>query len=256
MDIEPLQKGSLAFRYLYEDRWGGELDWTLQTVGEMKFMEKVFTPNALRLLVRKTYQIDGKYNILIPITIKIPFMAIWLFKPKNVSLLFKEYGERKIGKHQWLGGLSTRYSWYDDNTTATEILTANNPNFYMLPGIFLEDEIILKERHKLLLGMRLDQHRDHGVIATPRAGYKINFDEQTLLRLNAGTGFRVVNIFTEDHAALTGARDLVIEEDLAPEQSYNINLNFYKKSYTKGMDIRIRSCAVAYLFYKSNPSRF
>ena len=30
----------------------------------------------------------------------------------------------------------------------------------MLPGIFLEDEIILKERHKLLLGMRLDQHRD------------------------------------------------------------------------------------------------
>ena len=42
----------------------------------------------------------------------------------------------------------------------------------------------------------------------------------------------MVNIFTEDHAALTGARDLIIEEDLKPEQSYNLNLNFYKKAYT------------------------
>ena len=43
-----------------------------------------------------------------------------------------------------------------------------------------------------------------------------------------------MNIFTEDHAALTGARDLVIEEDLAPEQSYNINLNFYKNPILQG----------------------
>ena len=123
------------------------------------------------------------------------FYGDMTFQAKERIAFIQGIWRKKIGKHQWLGGLSTRYSWYDDNTTATKILTANNPNFYILPGIFLEDEIILKERHKLLLGMRLDQHRDHGVIATPRAGYKINFDEQTLLRLNAGTGFRVVNIY-------------------------------------------------------------
>src|SRR5690606_1126817 len=47
----------------------------------------------------------------------------------------------------------------------------------------------------------------------------------------AGTGFRVVNLFTEEHAALTGAREVVISEELDPERSINANLNFLKKIY-------------------------
>lgn len=47
--------------------------------------------------------------------------------------------------------------------------------------------------------------------------------------MNAGTGFRVVNLFTEEHASLTGARKVVIAETLDPETSYNINLNYIKK---------------------------
>jgi outer membrane receptor for ferrienterochelin and colicins len=52
------------------------------------------------------------------------------------------------------------------------------------------------------------------------------------MRLNAGTGFRVVNLFTEDHAALTGARKVVVEENLKPEKTYNVNLNYLKKLYS------------------------
>jgi outer membrane receptor for ferrienterochelin and colicins len=42
----------------------------------------------------------------------------------------------------------------------------------------------------------------------------------------------VVNLFTEDHAALTGARDVVIKNSLKPERSYNANVNYIKKVYT------------------------
>ena len=228
----PSLKGSFAFRYLYEDRWGGELDWTdANRGGDQIYGESIYT---------KRFEIIGAQNLSDQWEIQYSytdhdqdsFYGDMAFQAKERIGFMQGIWRKERGQHQWLGGLSARYSWYDDNTPATEILTTNNPNRYWLPGVFLEDEIALKERHKLLLGMRLDHHPDHGIIATPRAGYKINFDEQTLLRLNAGTGFRVVNIFTEDHAALTGARDLVIEEDLSPEQSYNINLNFYKKIYT------------------------
>jgi outer membrane receptor for ferrienterochelin and colicins len=51
--------------------------------------------------------------------------------------------------------------------------------------------------------------------------------------LNAGTGFRVVNLFTEDHAALTGARNVVVTEELKPERTYNINLNYLNKMYAQ-----------------------
>ena len=161
-----------------------------------------------------------------------PFYGDLSFQAKERIGFLQAIWQKENGQHQLLAGLSTRYNWYDDNTVATEISGQNNPNRYWLPGVFLEDEIALKANHKLLLGIRLDHHPEHGIISTPRAGYKINFDTQTLLRFNLGTGFRVVNIFTEDHAALTGARDLIIEEDLKPEQSYNLNLNFYKKAYT------------------------
>ena len=38
-----------------------------------------------------------------------------------------------------------------------------------------------------------------------------------------------MNLFTEDHAALTGAREVIITEQLKPERSYNANLNYVLK---------------------------
>lgn len=63
--------------------------------------------------------------------------------------------------------------------------------------------------------------------------YRWKPDQETVLRINAGTGFRVVNLFTEEHAALTGSREVVLAEELHPEKSYNLNVNFLKKIYSK-----------------------
>jgi outer membrane receptor for ferrienterochelin and colicins len=46
----------------------------------------------------------------------------------------------------------------------------------------------------------------------------MELNDNNIIR-NAGTGFRVVNLFTEDHAALTGAREIIIANNLKPEQS-------------------------------------
>src|SRR5690606_25719093 len=57
---------------------------------------------------------------------------------------------------------------------------------------------------------------------SPRLALKWDADRHTTLRVNAATGFRVVSLFTEDHAALTGARDVRIEGKLDPERSRNL----------------------------------
>ena len=59
--------------------------------------------------------------------------------------------------------------------------------------------------------------------------YKWKFSDSDIFRINTGTGFRVVNLFTEEHAALTGSRDVIVTEDLKPEKSYNVNVNYMKK---------------------------
>ena len=136
-------------------------------------------------------------------------------------------------KHDLLIGVAYRYTFYDDNTFAT--LTAdglkNKSSITHLPGIFLQDEIALNTQNKLLLGARWDKNSLHGTIFSPRLNYKWNSkDNAHIIRLSIGNGFRVSNIFTEDHAALTGAREVEFNGELDPETSWNGNINYVKKN--------------------------
>ncbi len=143
---------------------------------------------------------------------------------------------RNFGKHDLLAGIAYRYTFYDDNTPATAAannLSINMASHINLPGVFLQDEIRLDTNNTILMGLRYDYNAIHGNIFTPRINYKWNSDDQhNILRVSIGNGFRVANVFTEDHAALTGARQLVFLEALKPETSWNGNINFVKRMYT------------------------
>ena len=64
------------------------------------------------------------------------------------------------------------------------------------------------------------------MIFSPRLNARFKPTAFSTLRATAGTGFRTVNVFTEEHAALTGARTVIIEGELAPERSVNFNGNY------------------------------
>jgi len=240
------RKFSLGGRYLYEDRWGGEMQWNKSfRGGDQVYGESIYT---------RRYELIGNYQL--PIKEKM-FFAFSLNKHDQdsrygtTSYIAKQnigFGQltwdKTAGKHDLLFGAALRYTFYDDNTPATTGLNQAIAKNTWLPGLFVQDEIALNAAHKLLLGFRYDYNSVHGNILTPRAAYKWSINENNILRLNAGTGFRVVNIFTEDHAALTGARSVEIPNKLKPEKTYNVNLNYLKKIYTEnGNFIGIESSA-------------
>ena len=81
----------------------------------------------------------------------------------------------------------------------------------------------------------MDLHPQHGNVFSPRANFKLSPTELDL-RFALGNGFRVVNLFAEEHAALTGAREVIVKERLAPETSYNASVNLTRRFYaSKGM---------------------
>ncbi|ELR71447.1 TonB-dependent receptor [Fulvivirga imtechensis AK7] len=133
--------------------------------------------------------------------------------------------DKEIASHSLLAGLTTRYQYYDDNTVATADGSDNKPNNQFIPGIFLQDEWKITPAFTLLTGGRLDHYSEHGYIFSPRMNVKIKASEWTTIRANTGTGFRIVNLFTEDHAFVTGQRSVEITEALKPERSYNGALN-------------------------------
>ena len=135
-----------------------------------------------------------------------------------------------LGKHDLLIGAPFRMTYYDDNSPATATTSKNKPAVTYLPGIFVQDELKSSQKLTTLLGLRYDYNNLHGSILTPRLSFKFSPDPNNTIRLSGGNGYRVVNLFTEDHAALTGARQVVIAEELKPEQSWNINLNYTRQT--------------------------
>lgn len=225
---------SMAVRFITEDRWGGEMQWTRAfRGGDEKYGEQI-----------STRRLEWIGNYQLPTTEKLVFSF-----SANTHQQRSAYGtvlydadqhigfgqltwEKKLGnKHQLLSGIVGRYTYYDDNTPATLHADGktNQPDQVFIPGVFVQDDITLHKNHAMLAGFRYDYDRRHGSIYTPRLAYKWNLTKQDFLRLNIGTGFRVVNLFTEDHAALTGAREVVIQGDLKPERSYNASLNYTRK---------------------------
>lgn len=220
---------SMAGRYFYEDRWGGEMQWEKKYRGGNEvYGESIYTSR---------YEILGAYEL--PIKEKMLFSFSYTNHDQNsvygdIPYLAKQkigFGQltwdKKVNNHDFLLGTAIRYQFYNDNTTATITVDEN-----WIPSLFIQDEIHLAEKHNILLGARYDYNSNHGNIFTPRLAYKWKISDNDIFRFNTGTGFRIVNLFTEEHAALTGSRDVIVLEDLKPERSYNANLNFLKKFYT------------------------
>jgi len=225
---------SLAARYNYEDRWGGDVNWDPSFRGGTdRYGESIYT-NRWELL--GNYQLPLKETVMFSWSLndhaQNSVYGSTLYNARQKIGFGQLSWDKKLKTHDLLFGAALRYTMYDDNTPATALLSGlNKADNVWLPGIFIQDEIALAEKHKLLLGMRYDYNSVHGNILTPRLAYKWVLNENNILRLNAGTGFRVVSLFTEEHAALTGSREVVLTEQLKPERSYNANLNFIKKMF-------------------------
>lgn len=228
------RSAALAVRWIKEDRFGGEMQWLRKFRGGDSVYGEQINTNRLELI--------GNYQL--PVNEKLVFSfsanshsqrsayGNTLFNADQRIAFGQLTWEKAAGKrHQFLSGLVGRYSWYDDNTPATGGPGGpyNAPDEVFIPGVFVQDEMNLGRSHLLLAGLRYDYNRNHGNIFTPRLAWKWTFSEKDNLRVNAGSGFRVVNLFTEDHAALTGAREVVIQGKLKPERSYNANLNYTRK---------------------------
>ncbi|MCM0665542.1 TonB-dependent receptor [Flavobacterium tyrosinilyticum] len=250
---------TIAARGMYEDRWGGDIRWEKKyRGGDEIYGESIYTKRAELI---GSYQLPFEEKLMLSFSGNVHYQdsrygTTSYIANQKIGFLQLTW-DKKIGRNDLLAGIASRYTYYDDNTTATK--EAENT---WLPGIFVQDEITFSPKSQVLLGMRYDYNSIHGSIFTPRFAYRFKASENTIFRLNAGTGFRVVNLFTEDHAALTGSRDVIIKNDLKPEQSVNVNLNYIQKiNFGNGTFMGIETTAFYTRFsnkiisdYETNPN--
>ena len=229
-DLGDVGSGSLAGRYYREDRLGGTMDFEHRMRGnDSIYGESIRT---------RRYEVFGNYDI--PLADEDLRLDFSYTHHDQDSYYGTEYykAEQSTGfanliwtndwdQHTLLTGLTGRWEQYTDNSPAQTGFSN------LIPGLFVQDEWSATDELTVLSGLRLDRHEAHGNIISPRLNLKYAWSEWTTARLNLGSGFRQVHLFTEDHAALTGTREVVIQEDLQPERSYNATVNLNHVYQTK-----------------------
>ncbi|HLV41972.1 MAG TPA: TonB-dependent receptor plug domain-containing protein [Brumimicrobium sp.] len=141
---------SLAGRYVYEDRWGGDMNWTPEYRGRDEiYAESIYTSR---------WEMFGTYQL--PMKEKVLFMFSANGHDQNSRYGDEVYDavqnigfgqftwDKKIKRHNLLVGASMRYTFYDDNTIATEKEVdgeiINQASETYLPGIFIQDELFTR----------------------------------------------------------------------------------------------------------------
>lgn len=257
VELKNNKEFNLAGRYMYETRWGGQTNWNIKfRGGDSVYAESIFTS---RIEAFGNYQLPVKRDMNLSFSLNRHHQnsayGIHYFNATQ-SIIFTQLTDvRKFKRHELLSGLAFRYTYYDDNTIGTSKISGNTVvnkvQITPLPGIFMQDEWKFNKKNLLLTGIRYDRHHLHGNIFTPRIAYKKMFNLDNILRLNFGTGFRVVNLFTEDHAALTGARNVTVKNELKPEKSYNFNLNYLKKLRIKTYNLLSFDATAFYTYFNN-----
>lgn len=243
------KKFSIAAKYYYEDRRNGVEEFLEdRNYQELRGSDEVYGESIYtnRAEIFGTYHLNTSENFKIDYSLSAHDQNSYYgadFYKANQNIAFANLiWDKQLGNHNLLIGMTNRVQQYDDNTVATQDSVAigiiNKPDNQYIPGVFVQNEWEISPTFTALAGARLDHYDLHGFIFSPRLNLKFNPASSTTIRTNFGTGFRVVNLFTEDHAFITGQREVVIAEALEPERSLNgaLNINhLYTIGNSQGM---------------------
>lgn len=230
---------TIAGKYYTEDRRNGS-DYYLKNYKELEGNDSIYGES----IMTHRFEIIGSYDFPFVKNIRADFSfsnheqdsyyGDTHYKATQRIFFSNIYYNFQNKKHNLLIGLSPRYQFYDDNTIATQDTNGNNEYFEQVtPGFFVQDNWKLSKKLTTLVGLRWDYYDLHGSVFSPRLNFKYDFSEWSSIRLNFGTGFRLVGMFTEDHAFFSGRRVVEIQDNLKPEKSYNFAAN-YNHVFTLG----------------------
>lgn len=146
--------------------------------------------------------------------------------------------ELTYGEHVIKTGISYRHLQLNETIAFTDTFlrrtyAGDYQRIENIPGFFAENTMrFFSDKLTWIAGIRGDDHNQFGLRITPRTLLKYDITPRTILRANVGTGWRTVNLFSENIGLLVSSRDIIFTEQLRPEQAINYGINFTQKFET------------------------
>ena len=223
------KKFNLAGKYYFEDRMGGtssynrDLRGSTSVYGESIYTHRFELFGSYELpFDKEIVRLDASYSYHDQDSYYGEYHYIADQQTAFMNLIWDKPISKKNG---FITGLSARYDILNQLFNGTR-LNGGSEDIRFVPGIFIQYDHKFSSKFRGLVGLRADHHQDHGMILSPRFNLKADPFSHSTVRVNVGTGFRIVNLFTEEHESLTGSRQVEVSEALNPERSFNVAFNW------------------------------
>ncbi|MFV1883133.1 MAG: TonB-dependent receptor [Balneola sp.] len=223
------KKFSFAGKYYFEDRMGGtsafdrELRGSNSVYGESIYTNRFELFGSYELPFEKeSFRLDASYSH----HDQDSYYGEYHYVADQQTAFANFIWDKPVSKNNgFVTGLSARYDVLNQLFNGMR-LDGGSEDIRFVPAVFTQYDHRFSSKFRGLVGLRADHHQDHGMIFSPRFNLKGDPFSHSTVRLNVGTGFRIVNLFTEEHESLTGSRQVEVAEALNPERSFNVALNW------------------------------
>ncbi len=231
----------IALRFLNEKRTGGQ---TFFNPGEHKGSSTVYgntvSLNQPEMWAKTSYRFNDLHRVTLFTSGFYQDQQSWFgslsYKAKQTNAFVNlQYELTKTEKHSLKTGISFKSLNLNEDIAFTDnFINRNyNGNYHRkenIPGLFAENTLtFLKGKMTWIAGIRADHHNQFGWYITPRTLLKYDPTSKLTIRANIGTGWRTVNLFSENIGLLASSRDIVFVEALKPEKALNMGINITQK---------------------------
>ncbi len=231
---------TIGLRLLNEERIGGQVGYKpeLHKGGSSVYGQSV-SFNQPEISTKTGYRFNDTHHIVLYASSfyqdQTSYFGTAKYDATQLNFYTNLQHELTYGNNGLKSGLSFRYLDLDEtigfsSTTQGRTYAGNYKRLEKVPGAFTENTMrFFGGNLTWIAGIRVDHHNQFGMIFTPRTLLKYDISPQTVIRGNIGTGWRTVNLFSENINLLASSRNVIFAEALRPEKAVNLGTNLTHK---------------------------
>ncbi|MDW7693977.1 TonB-dependent receptor [Flammeovirgaceae bacterium SG7u.111] len=235
---------TIGVRFLNENRIGGQTFFNPETdEGTTNAYGQTVRINQPEVWTKTGYRFNDEQSITVYASgyfqDQNSYFGTLNYQAQQANFYGNVQYEQNYNNHNLKAGVSHRYLNLDENISFTEnslqrTYAGEYKRLENITGAFVENTMVFfDDKLTWILGIRGDHHNQFGFKATPRTLLKYNLRPKTTLRANIGTGWRTVNLFSENVGLMASSRDIIFTEQLEPEQALNYGINIMQQFDTK-----------------------
>lgn len=233
----------IGLRYVNEQRIGGQTLFNPDTdKGSNEVYGQTVNINQPEVWTKTGFRLNDKHNFVLYASSfyqdQQSYFGTVKYNAKQTNFYGNIQYELNYSNNSLKTGLSFRHLDLDEDISFTDnpLQRTYAGNYFRnenITGVFAENTVkFFDDKLTWIVGLRADYHNQFGTIITPRTLLKYDITPNTIIRANIGTGWRTVNLFSENIGLLVSSRDIVFAEQLEPEKALNTGVNFTQKFNT------------------------